>query len=124
MATWEKTNEAWFGDTFNRPSVIACYSADGQHLFDGRISACDLSYSPDSYTEASITCDLANTIMTKSVEDTVAKSTWLDPIESFSDKIKDIQAQIDDLKKKLETKKENSELRSMLKTLQYKREVE
>lgn len=123
MATWKKTNEAWFGDTFDRSSTTACYNAEGKHLCDGRISTCDLSYSPDSYTKASITCDLANTA-DNIVGYAIAESASVNPVESLSDKIKDIQAQIDDLKKNLETKKENSELRSALKTLQYKREVE
>lgn len=118
MATWKKTNEAWFGDTFDRSSTVACYNTEEKHLCDGRISTCDLSYSPDSYTKASITCDLANKV------DTIVQNASVNPVESLSDKIKDIQAQIDDLKKNLETKKENSELRSALKTLQYKREVE
>ena len=118
MASWEKTNEAWFGDTFDRSSTIACYNTEGKHLFDGRISTCDLGYSPDSYTKASITCDLANKV------DTIVQNASTNQVESLSDKIKDIQAQIDDLKKNLETKKENSELRSALKTLHYKREVE
>lgn len=123
MATWEKTNEAWFGDTFDRSSTIACYNTEEKHLCDGHISTCDLGYSPDSYTKASITCDLANTA-DNIVGYAIAKSASVNPVESLSDKIKDIQAQIDDLKKNLETKKENSELRSALKTLHYKREVE
>ena len=122
MATWKKENEAWFGDTFDRPSTIACYTAEGKHLFNGRVSACDLSYSPDSYTEASITCDLANAA--DGIGYTVAKNASINQVESLSDKIRDIQAQINDLKKNLETKKECSELRSALKTLHYKREVE
>ena len=122
MATWKKENEAWFGDTFDRPSTIACYTAEGKHLFNGRVNTCDLSYSPDSYTEASITCDLAN--KTDGTGYAVAKSVSVNQVDSLSDKIRDIQAQINDLKQKLEIKKENSELRSVLKTLHYKREVE
>jgi hypothetical protein len=118
----KKTNEAWFGDTFDRPSTIACYTAKGEHLFDGRISACDLSYSPDSYPEVSITCDLANTA--DSIGYAFAKNASINQVENLSDKIRDIQAQLHDLRKSLETKKENSELRSALKTLHYKREVE
>lgn len=124
MTTWEKTNEAWFGDTFDRPSTIACYTAEGKHLFNGRVSACDLSYSPDSYTEASITCDLANAANDDSIGYTVAKRASISQVDSLSDKIRNIQAQVNDLKKKLETKKEYSELRLALKTLHYKREVE
>lgn len=114
MAAWEKTNEAWFGDTFDRSSTIACYNTEGKHLFDDCcISGCDLSYSPDIYTKAD-----------NSVGYTVAKSASINQVDSLSDKIRYIQAQINDLKKNLETKKEYSELRSALKTLHYKREVE
>ena len=58
MATWKKTNEAYFGDSFNRPFTVACYAANGEHLFNGKISDCSLSYDSDSCTTANIDCSL------------------------------------------------------------------
>ena len=45
-------------------------------------------------------------------------------VDTVSDKLQDLQAQINALKKNLEKPKVTDGLRSALKTLQYKREVE
>ena len=125
MAAWEKTNEAWFGDTFDRGTTLCYTTEDGNH-YDMLVKNLTMSSSQitdkDSYGEVTFTCDLAN--MADSTGYTVAKSASINQVDSLSDKIRDIQAQINDLKKNLETKKEYSELRSALKTLHYKREVE
>ena len=125
MAAWEKTNEAWFGDTFDRGATLRYTTEDG-NIYDMLVKNLTMSSSPiidkDSYGEVTFTCDLANTA--DSTGYTVAKSASINQVDSLSDKIRDIQAQINDLKKNLETRKECSELRLALKTLHYKREVE
>ena len=142
MATWKKADEAYFGDTFDRPSTIACYAANGDHLFDGKISACDVSYSPDSLITANIDCSLDTygavakgaTCHAEGVSRVAYGKAGYEPIKlcvddlalntsvsSLSSKLNELQAQIDDLKRKKTT---TSELRRALKTLHYKREVE
>jgi hypothetical protein len=137
MATWKKTDEVYFGDSFNRPSTIACYAANGDHLFDGKISACDLSYSPDSLTTANIDCSLNNVVTMSSHADALlgitgkadygsvelcADSVALKTdIASVSSKLNELQAKIDNLERKKTT---TSELRRALHTLNYKSEVE
>ena len=142
MATWKKTNEAYFGDSFNRPSTIACYAANGDHLFDGKISTCDLSYSPDSLITANIDCSLDSygavakgvSSHAEGVSSVAYGKTDYEPMKlcvdsmalktdlsSVSSKLNELQAQIDDLKRK---KTATSELRRALHTLNYKSEVE
>lgn len=125
MATWEKTNETWFGDTFDRNATL-CYATEDENNYEMLVKNLTMS-SPQiidkgTYGEATFTCDLANTA--DSIGYAIAKAASVDQVESLSDKIRDIQAQLNDLKKNLEVKKENSELRLALKTLHYKREVE
>ena len=125
MATMKRTNEAWFGDTFDR-GVTLCYATEDDSNYNTILKSLAMS-SPqiidkDSCGEVTFTCDLANAA--DSIGYAIAKNASVNQVESLSDKIRDIQAQINDLRKSLETKKENSELRSALKTLHYKREVE
>ena len=125
MATHKKTNEAWFGDTFDRNATLCYATEDGSNhemLVKGLTMSSPQIIDKDAYGEVTFTCDLANTA--DSTAYGIAKSTSTNQVESLSDKIRDIQAQINDLKKNLETKKENSELRLALKTLHYRREVE
>ena len=121
MAEWKKTNEAYFGDSFNRDSVLAC--CDANSLNYGLASK---GISWNDCISTAVSCN--NAAITKSTPDelygycdTLAINASIDTV---SDRFYDLQAQINDLKKKLETKKECSELRSALKTLHYKREVE
>jgi hypothetical protein len=125
MATMKKTNEAWFGDTFNR-DVTLCYATEDESNYNTILKSLAMS-SPqiidkDAYGEVTFTCDLANTA--DSIGYAIGKNASVNQVDSLSDKIRDIQAQLHDLRKILETKKENSELRSALKTLHYTREVE
>lgn len=125
MATWQKTNEAWFGDTFNRDATLCYATADGSNhemLVKSLAMSSPQIIDKDAYGEVTFTCDLAN--MADSIGYAIGKNASVSQVESLSDKIRDIQAQINNLREKLETKKENSELRSALKTLHYKREVE
>ena len=125
MATMKKTNEAWFGDTFDRGTTL-CYAIEDESNYNTILKSLAMS-SPqiidkDAYGEVTFTCDLANTA--DSIGYAIGKNASVNQVDSLSDKIRDIQAQLHDLRKSLETKKENSELRSALKTLHYKREVE
>ena len=121
MAEWKKTNEAYFGDSFNRDSVLACCDAGSSDY--GSVSK-GISWNNCISTTAS--CNSA--AITKSTPDELygyCDALAINAsIDTVSDKFYELQAQIDDLKKKLETRKEYSELRSALKTLHYKREVE
>lgn len=126
MATWKKANEAYFGDRFNRDSTVCCTTAD-ENNYDTLVKSLSMS-SPqiidkDLHGEVTFACNLANTADI-GIGYAIAENASINQVESLSDKIRGIQAQIDDLKKKLETKKENLELRSALKTLNYTREVE
>ena len=121
MAEWKKTNEAYFGDSFNRDSVLACYDAGSS---DYSLTSKGISWNDCISTAAS--CN--NIAFTKSELDGLCSYdnalVMNASIDTVNDKFTDLQAQINDLKKKLEPKKECSELRSALKTLHYNREVE
>ena len=125
MNNWKKANEAWFGDTFNRDTTLSYTTEDGSN-YDMLVKSLTMS-SPqiidkDSLGEVTFTCDLANAA--DDIGYAVAKNASVNQVENLSNKFEELQAQINDLKKKLEMKKECSELRSALKTLHYKREVE
>jgi len=104
----------------------------------GYIKDCSLSLSADSATEVDCTFDLATEGSNTAYGIASANSGNLYcsgvikandyAIENITDslitEIKRIDAQINDLKKNFVPKKECSELRSALKTLHYKREVE
>lgn len=131
MATWKKTNEAYFGDTFNRDATL-CYATEDGSSYDAAIKATNWKDNNITFTCANATTDgvafkaLCDNIASTAdgISYAIGEKASTNQIESLSDKIRDIQAQINDLKKNLETKKENSELRSALKTLHYKREIE
>jgi LPS O-antigen subunit length determinant protein (WzzB/FepE family) len=122
---YKKTNEAWFGDSFNRDSITAACS-------------CDLANNVDSLTElvgyvtdAGVTYGTAsNAIAISSNGDLTCKgaiSTCDYAINCATDglttKLEKIQAQIDDLKQNYVPKKGTDKLRLALKTLNYTREI-
>lgn len=114
----KRTNEAYFGDTFDRSSAVAYYAVDGS------ASACDLSYGTVCATEADVAY---GTSIAASNEYALAKNVSgyaLDLKDEMHNVIDSLQAQIDSLKQRLEVKTVSNELRSTLKTLQYKRELE
>ena len=122
---YKKTNEAWFGDTFDRDATL-CFTTEYNNNYEMLVKNLTMS-SPqiidkDSYGEVTFTCDLANASDITSYA--IAKNASVNQVDSLSDKFRDIQAQINDLKKNLETKIVRDDLRSALKTLHYKREVE
>jgi uncharacterized protein (DUF342 family) len=113
---YKKTNEAWFGDSFNRDALTCSYSAINDvvnSITCGAVTAANCATGSD-YTVAKGTRE-ANCYT-----DVVA----IDRIDTLSDQLQKIQEQIDGLKKSLETKKSDNKLRLALKTLNYTRELE
>lgn len=127
----EKANEAYFGDTFNRD--IALCSCSAEIAYDTALDSDCTSIKAINWNDSGVATLACN-------EAAISKGT-LDSLcnygnayaintnvesesEIVSNRFYELQAQIDELKKRLETKKENLELRSALKTLHYKREVE
>lgn len=122
MATWKKANEAYFGDTFNRDSAVCSYAITDNDL-KSITGTVDLAYdglSNTAYGLASASSgDLYCSGTIKANDYAIELVT-----NSLTTELKKIQMDIDELKKSMVPKKENSELRSALKTLHYKREVE
>lgn len=115
--SWKKTNEAWFGDTFDRSGVSAmAYNCS----VDSAINADNTVY-----TYAATTCDSAP--VSKSISKICLNGDTFEikaDVSSITNKVDELQAQIDDLKKNYVPKTVRDDLRSALKTLHYKREVE
>lgn len=122
---WKKQGDAYFADTFDRDALMCSMDAAFPNCYDsvgissvcgatsgsiGSIGEWTVAKGVNSHSEGDI-C-YVNNVATMSEIDTV------------SDKLKDLQAQINALKKNLEKPKVTDGLRSALKTLQYKREVE
>lgn len=123
MAGWKKTNEAWFGDTFDRDSTVCSYAITDNDL-KSITGAIDLAYdglSNTAYgvTSASSSGDLHCSGIVKASDYAIKGVT-----DSFVTELKEIKAQINDLQQNYVPKKGVNELRSALKTLHYKREVE
>lgn len=128
MATWKKTNEAWFGDTFDRDATLCSYTIDGVDLSSNSDFATCNAYIPmGEMTYASGSNSQAESAYTvaKGIYGINSVQSCVDSLEAkfepITDKLKQLQAQIDSLKKRPVV---TSELRSALKTLHYKREVE
>ena len=114
---WKRQGDAYFADTFDRDALMCSMDATFPNCNDllcdttcDSISGTTVAKGLNSYAETDI-C-YVNNFATISEVDTV------------SDKLKGLQAQINALKKNLEKPKVTNGLRSALKTLQYKREVE
>ena len=124
MATWKKANEAYFGDTFDR-SIASC---SAEIAYDTALDSDCTSIKTINWNDSSVAMACNEAAISKGRLDSLcncgnAYATKID-VETVNNRFYELQAQIDELKKKLETKKENLELRSALKTLHYKREVE
>lgn len=117
--SWKKTNEAWFGDTFDRSGVSAmAYNCSA----DSAIGADNLAY---TYTTA--TCDSAPAPVSKGISKICLNGDTYEikaDVTSITNRVDELQAQIDDLRKNYVPKTVRDDLRSALKTLRYKREVE
>lgn len=115
--SWKKTNEAWFGDTFDRSGVSAmAYNCSA----DSAISADNTVY-----TYGTATCDSA--LASKGISKLCINGDTYEikaDVSSITNRVNELQEQIDDLKKNYVSKTARDDLRSALKTLHYKREVE
>ena len=123
----KKTNEAWFGDTFDRGTLTAYIPATGEACFTAK----NCSINSDVLNELAgyvTTADCA--IGSDSTAYTVAKgcgshaeSVTISAVDSLSDQLDAIKARISVLEENISTKQRNN-IRNELKTLRYKREVE
>lgn len=121
---YKKTNEAYFGDSFNRPSTVTCYAASSTDKIadltgyitlenDGTLTMANKDIG--SWTDSCSTVACSGTITGM---DLAIKS-----VDNLSDELIAIKAQIDDLKQNFVPKTGANKLRSALKTLSYSREV-
>lgn len=128
MNSWKKTNEAYFGDSFNRSISLG---PDGVSF---TVNNCNINTDTlatvsgycDNYTVASADCaltsDCADFAIAKDVQGISGIS--ISSVDTLSDRLNELSAQIDDLKQNFVPKKGANKLRQALYTLQYKREVE
>jgi hypothetical protein len=114
MNSWGKTNEAYFGDSFDRSNATAAYL--NNVTYDNAIAKGVTTV--DTGIEASFCEDSKWISAIKINGETYPIQT---NISTLQDQFNMLQAQIDDLKKSYTA---TTKLRSALKTLQYKREVE
>ena len=120
---YQKANEAYFADIFNRPATLAFYNADGSQDLIGYIKDFDVNYTPGEVVEANVTCDIAPksdyvAIASKGVDGSV--SCVIDDIKGD---IGAILARLASLESTVEKKNARDDLRSALKTLNYTREL-
>ena len=112
----KKTNEAWFGDTFNRDIAASTVS---YAIADGAICTCA------NTADFAVNKSSVNGVYTLAadVADVYTINTQVDTLQ---DKFKELQKQIEVLKQKqdyvLKTTEVNS-LRNTLRTLKYERET-
>lgn len=108
--SWKKTNEAWFGDTFDRSGVSAmAYNCADNTAYTYTTATCDSAPASKGISKLCINGD---TYEIKA------------DVSSITNRVNELQAQIDDLRKNYVPKTVRDDLRSALKTLRYKREVE
>lgn len=115
----KKTNEAWFGDSFNRGSINAYVSPSDEVCF----STSDCSINSSALTELAGHVTTANCVTgNNSTTYTVAKGCTISAVDTLSDQLDEIKARLSALEETITIKQKN--IRSGLKTLNYKREVE
>ena len=111
---YKKTNEAWFGDSFNRDSTVCSYAIANNDLKSIN-SVVDLTYDGSASIGSG---DLYCSGVVKASDYAIEGVT-----DSFATEIKRIAAQINDLQQNFVPKKGANKLRLALKTLNYKREI-
>jgi hypothetical protein len=126
---YKKTNEAWFGDSFNRSPLSGELSFTVDNCYINSAALEGLTGTANNFT---ITADCAKGIDT-SATIAIAKSNdsaleWKDTVsissvDLLSDKLENLQAQIDNLKKTIEKRGVGLSIRPALKTLSYTREL-
>ena len=123
----KKTNEAWFGDSFDRGTVNAYIPATGELCF----SANNCTINSDILSELTgyvTTADCA--IGSDSTAYAIAKgyashaeNIAISAVDTLSDQLDAIKVRLGALEETITTKKKNN-IRNGLKTLTYRREVE
>lgn len=130
---WKKQGDAYFADTFDRDALMC--SMDCSIEADKAVSkSIPINSNGElSFTVNNISCyDTLNELTGCVTAATGNSGSWtiscdnaaVSKVDIVSDKLQDLQAQINALKENLEKPKVADGLRSALKTLQYKREVE
>lgn len=128
MADHIRTGEAWFGDSFDRNIALGpgelsftvnnCAVTDAWKELAGYCDSgtytitADCAKGLDSTAYALAKCDNSKDIVS------------INAVNSLTDRLDAVVAQVDALKQNFVPKKGAHELRSALKTLNYKREVE
>ena len=128
MAQHIKTGEAWFGDSFDRSISLGPgelnFIANNCNLNTDTLT--ELTGYCNNYTvtgaDLAIASDCTGYAITKGIQDNYNIS--ISSVDTLSDRLNELSARIDDLKQNFVPKKGANKLRSALKTLQYKREVE
>lgn len=126
---YKKTNEAWFGDSFNRDNTMCTYTIANNDLQSISAALDGLTGTANNFT---ITADCAKGIDTSAIATVKSNDSaleWKDTVsislvDLLSDKLENLQAQIDNLKKTIEKRGVGLSIRPALKTLKYQREVE
>ena len=111
---WKKTNEAYFGDSFDR-SIITAYncSVDGAIETNSKAVAIDLQ---DAVNWSQLNGGSGISVISN-VQDITSD------IQEIVTNIDSLQKRILALEESMEVKKQKSNLRTQLKTLDYKREI-
>lgn len=129
---WKKQGDAYFADTFDRDALMCsmdCSIEADKAVSKGiKLTPGELSFTVNN---ASF-CDTLNELTGYATTTAGNTGSWtissdnitVSGVDTVSDKLKDLQAQINALKKNLEKPKVTDGLRLALKTLHYKREVE
>ena len=122
---YKKTNEAYFGDSFNRPYTLAFCTADGEQY---SAVANNLMVEHDLSGSCTFSADIVDGSLFS-----VAKgcSTQTDGISAriesdvsaLVSEVKDLRARLHDLEQHLAPKNSRARIRSELKTLAYNREI-
>ena len=102
----------WCGDSFDRDSTICAYDVASNTMSDAIVTARGL---------ANANANMSNLYCSGNIK---GVDLAIDGCDSLSMELKKIQAQFNELKKNFVPKTGAHDLRSALKTLQYKREVE
>ena len=132
---YKKTNEAWFGDSFNRgPVTMSFTTSDGNNYtcavnnmsiesdYDGAYAlSADIAARPDT---ACFTVAKGVTAHAEGAKSSVYGYANINAeVDTLSSKLQGMQAQIDDLKVQFKKMGTTSKLRLMLKTLNYTSEI-
>lgn len=109
---YNKADGHWFADSFNRDDTLCSYVT----------ASCDSALGADGTATCAITSKGVTGINNISLGD-CTYAIQDSRVDTVQNSIKELQAQIDDLKENYVAKKGADELRSALKTLRYTREI-